>query len=302
MAERVVQQLINVLGRMPIVGGPVRRRAWYPYRHQWTLLFGERQNYTFTQFMRLPHQGNALAGPVVDFLRPDGARQPLRIVVFGCSNGAEPYSMASVLASLRPELPFHVTATDIDAGMIEIASRARYRREEVIENEFVSEAFVERTFDRKGEELEVKPPLRERVAFRIADVLDAELVSRIEKADIVVAQNFLYHLSRKRSRTAFAHLCAVMKPRAALFVDGMDIDLRQALTRKAGLRPLDYLIEEIHGDAMKLRGEPWPWTYWGLEPLNAARKDWKQRYATIYLRDPPSTASQTSVFASSARR
>ena len=42
---------------------------------------------------------------------------------------------------------------------------------------------------------------------------------------------------------------------------------------------------------MTLRREPWPWTYWGLEPLNTASKDWKQRYATIYLRDGPATAA-----------
>lgn len=106
MAEGIVRMLVNVLGRLPLVGGPIRRRAWYPYRHQWVLLFGDRQNYTFTQFVRLPHQGEALAGPVVDFLRPHADGEPLRIVVFGCSNGAEPYSMASILASRRPTLPF----------------------------------------------------------------------------------------------------------------------------------------------------------------------------------------------------
>ena len=48
---------------------------------------------------------------------------------------------------------------------------------------------------------------------------------------------------------------------------------------------------KLHNDAMTLRGEPWPWTYWGLEPLNTASKDWKQRYATVYLRDGPATAT-----------
>jgi len=291
MAAGIVQMLINVLGRLPIVGGPIRRRAWYPYRHQWVLLFGDRQNYTFTQFVRLPHQGEALAGPVVDFLRAPDEREPLRIVVFGCSNGAEPYSMASILASRRPEVSFHVTATDIDAAMIEKALSARYSHDEVTKNGFVGEDFVAATFNRKGEDLEVRPEIRERITFEIADVLDARLISRIEHADIVVAQNFLYHLSRKQSRKAFAHLCALLKPKAALFVDGMDIDLRHALTAKAGLQPLDYLIPEIHTDALTLRGAPWPWTYWGLEPLNTTKKDWKQRYATIYLREPPSTAT-----------
>lgn len=112
--------------------------------------------------------------------------------------------------------------------------------------------------------------------FETADVLDADLISRIEPADIVVAQNFLYHFDRRQARTAFAHLCSSLRPRVALFDDRMDIDLRHSLSRKAGLLPLDCLIPEIHDDAMTLRGVPSPWTYWGLEPLNSARKDWKQ--------------------------
>jgi hypothetical protein len=64
----------------------------------------------------------------------------------------------------------------------------------------------------------------------------------------------------------------------------MDIALRPRLTRAHGLEPLDHLIREIHADARKLRGDPWPWIYWSLEPMDANRRDWKRRYATIYLR------------------
>jgi chemotaxis protein methyltransferase CheR len=292
-AGNAYQGLLKVLSRLPIIGNLVRRRAWYPYRHHLVLLFGSRQNYTFTQFVRLPHQGDALGGPVIDFLRPGNGREPLRVLIFGCSNGAEPYSMASILASRRPDLPFHMTATDIDKGMIEKALTARYTREEVTKNAFVDGPFLASTFRQDGESLEVRPELRARITFEMGDVLDAGLISRTAPADIVVAQNFLYHLNRRQARTAFIHLCSLLKPRAALFVDGMDIDLRQALSKKAGLLPLDDLIAEIHNDAMALRGAPWPWTYWGLEPLNTARKDWKQRYATIYLRDQPSIAAPT---------
>src|SRR5512140_1231352 len=223
MAVNALQTLVRVLGRLPIVGAPIRRRAWYPYRHQMVLLFDPRENVTFTQFLRLPRQAEALAGPVVDFLRPAGQSEPLRIVIFGCSNGAEPYTIASILASRRPDVPFQVLALDIEASMIEKATAARYSREDVTRNALVSEAFVASTFVESDGMLEVRPELRARVAFRRADVLDPQVISGIESADIVVAQNFLYHLSRSQSRTAFAHLCALLKPRAALLVDGMDI-------------------------------------------------------------------------------
>jgi chemotaxis protein methyltransferase CheR len=290
MAGTIYQRLITALSRLPIVGNPIRRRAWYPYRHHFLLLFGARENVTFTQFVRLPHQFDAFVGPVTDYLRPHDKQEPLRILVFGCSNGSEPYSMASILASRRPDVRFDILAIDIEKSMVEKALTGRYSRHEVMKNGPPSADFLTSTFLEDDDGFEVRPEIRQRVTFQIADVLDAGLISRIARADIVVAQNFLYHLYRKDSRTAFAHLCALLKPRAALFVDGMDIDLRYTLTKKAGLMPLDYLIPEIHGDAMTLRGGPWPWSYWGLEPLNTARSDWKQRYATIYLRDESSIA------------
>ena len=178
--------LINVLSRIPIVGGPFQTRL-VSDRHQWVLLFGDRQNHTFTQFVRLPHQGEALAGPVVDFLRSSDDREPLRIVVFGCSNGAEPYSMASILASRRPDVSFHVTATDIDAAMIEKALSGRYSHEELIKNGFVSEDFVAATFHRKGESS------RHRGRAEISSITSAG-----------------------SSREGVAHLVCLLKPKAAL--------------------------------------------------------------------------------------
>jgi chemotaxis protein methyltransferase CheR len=293
MSGKIWRWLVEGLSRVPILGGPIKRRAWYPYRHQWLLLASSRENYTFTQFVRLPHQLDALAGPVVDFLRPKGSVNPLRVVVFGCSNGAEPYSMASTLTSRRPDVSFEIFAADIDRDVIEKAVAGRYTREELAKNQFVDPSFIAATFVANDDVFEVRPEIRQHTRFQIADVLDAGLVAAIEQADIVVAQNFLYHLQRRQARVAFANLCALLKPRSALFVDGMDLDIRYALSKKAGLVPLDYLIPEIHNDGMALRGGSWPWQYWGLEPLNTARKDWKQRYATIFLRDISSPAAST---------
>ena len=286
MAQRLVSSLLGVLARVPWLGGPIRRRAWYPYRHHAVLLFAPRENVTFTQFMRLPRQCDALVGPVVDFLLAEGdPGRPLKLVVYGCSNGAEAYTIASVLATRRPDIDFRVHASDIERAMIDKALAATYPVEEVARNPFVTDAFLDATFVRDGASLRVRPALRERVSFEIADLLDPAVATRFGPADIVVAQNFLYHLDRRRARIAFRNLCATLGPRSALFVDGMDIDMRETLTRKAGLMPLDHLVAEIHGDAMTLRGGHWPWQYWSLEPLDMRRKDRARRYATIFLRE-----------------
>src|SRR5207253_8925862 len=133
----------------------------------------------------------------------------------GCSNGAGPYSMASTLASRHPDLDFEVSAMDIDPGVIAKAEAARFTREEVTKNAYVSEEFIAATFVPAGEDLEVRPEIRRRVRFQVSDVLDADLIAAIGHADIVVAQNFLYHLERSQARRAFAHLCSLLKPRSA---------------------------------------------------------------------------------------
>ena len=277
--------LADLLARLPLIGAPIRRRAWYPWRHQWVLHFGARENVTFTQFMRLPHQYEALAGLVVDLLSDGRAPdRPLRFIVVGCSNGAEPYSIASVLLHRRPGLAFDILASDLEAAMIEKAKTARYTSRDVNMMAELDASFVGRTFEPDGDDFVVRPEIRARVSFAVADVLDPEHIAALGKGDVVVAQNFLYHLHRRDARRAFANIVSLLAPRSALFVDGMDIDLRPRLTHAHGLEPLDHLIPEIHADALKLRGAPWPWTYWSLEPIDTGRRDWKRRYATIYLR------------------
>ena len=64
----------------------------------------------------------------------------------------------------------------------------------------------------------------------------------------------------------------------------MDLSLRHTLTLRMGLSPLEYKIEAIHAEARRARGGGWPHIYWGLEPFSSARRDWKRRYATIFLK------------------
>ena len=69
-----------------------------------------------------------------------------------------------------------------------------------------------------------------------------------------------------------------------IVVDGMDVDMRQRRSRAFGLEPLDYEIERIHREAAVVRGERYPWEAAGLEPFSSDRRDWKRRYATIFLK------------------
>ena len=253
-------------------------------RYRFVLRFSRRRNYTFTQFARIPTQLEVLAGPALEYLRlPSGT--PLSILLFGSSTGAEPYSLASVIHGRHPDLSISLRCFDIEPALIERGRSARYTKAEVNANPMLPAGFLAETFDVSGQDLVVKPSIAAGVRFELGNLLDYDLVKGLGQANMVIAQNFLYHLSRSDAEQALRHLFQLLAPRAVLAVDGMDLDLRARLTEDAGLLPLDVSIEAIHREARVERGYAWPTVYWGLEPFNRTHPDWRRRYATVFLRN-----------------
>lgn len=249
-------------------------------RHGLVLRLGRRRNYTFTQFCRLPTQVRELAGPVLDSI--GGGDSPVRVLVFGCSIGAEAYSLGSELEARGRR--WSMECFDIDAGVIARARDGVYEAGELSRRGGLPEGFIERTFDRTGDTYTVKAALRAAIRFEVGSVLDEELIGRLALAQLVLAQNFLYHLSRDDATRAFDHLEHLVARRGALAVDGADLDLRTRWTARAGLEPWPGEVERIHAEAREERGYAWPSIYWGLEPYDGARKDASRRYATIFVR------------------
>lgn len=265
----------------------VRRFAQTPFgqslRYRWALHFEDRYGYTFTQFLRLPTQLAALQGPVLDFVDPTGTK-PLRIAVVGCSTGAEPYTVASLLSRTNPSREFSIDACDIDEEVLETARGATYSEDVVRANPLVTEEFIAATFDLAGGRYVVKPEIARHVGFRQADATRSGLAEVVAPADIVFSQNVMCNLRRPAARRLFANLATLLKPRSALFVDGMDIDMRQKLTRRLALAPLPFELQRIHDEARIVRGDRYPRFATGLEPFDGRKADAARRYATIFLR------------------
>lgn len=270
------------LRRIPGAVGLVRGAR--NLEHRLALRFARRRNYTYTSFCRLPTQLDVLATEVVDFVHGDGSDE-IRIIVFGCSIGAEPYSMASALHTRRPELRFRLECFDLEPSTVSRAQGGTYTTAELTAAPPLTQSFITSTFDVADASAVVKPALRAMTRFAQGNVLDPALIKSLGQADIVVAQNFLYHLARPDATRAFAHLFSLMKPRAALLVDGADIDMRTRLTAEAGLRPCATDLRKIHDESRVLRGYAWPRIYWGLEPFDASRSDAERRFATIFFAD-----------------
>lgn len=277
------QWLLRSVKTVPGVDALVATPRYRRLRHRLTLL-GPRRSLPFTQFLRVPDQFAALAGPVLRILRDRGAGADLRIVVVGCSTGAEAYTIASVLAHARPRLAFRIVACDLDPDLVARARAGRYWAKEVHDNPRVDADFIDRTFVRRTGGYAVRAELQDHVEFLVADLLDPALAVHLGSGDVVFAQNLLYHLRPAAATRAFGHLVSLTRRPGALFVDGMDLDLRERLTRRHELRPLDWRIREIHEQARAGRGDAYPFRYYGLEPLRPELRHWRHRYATIFLR------------------
>ncbi len=252
-------------------------------RYWLALRFGKRNYYAFTQFLRLPTQYQALVGPVLAHLRENASQDSLRIIVIGCSIGAEPYSIASALLTRDPDLPFRIDAYDIALPLLEKATHRTYTETEVLGNRLIPVSFVEQTFEKNLGGYIVKPIIAERVHFRYGDVLSPDFVAEVGQADMLFAQNILLNLTRPTARRALKQIACLWKPRAAVFLDGTDLDIRTAFARRHGLRPLDFKIEQIHNEARIVRGPRWPYSPTGLEQFNRKRRNWREYYATVFL-------------------
>lgn len=261
----------------------------YPYgklRHRALQASARRsQCHTYTSFCRVPAQLDAFTGPVVDFLQQGRvAATPLTINLFAGSNGAEAYTLASVLRRARPGLEFHIHASDLHQEMVAKAAGGRYTRDEVLDSEGITPEFIATTFDVDGGDFVVKPQIRACVTFAQANLLDRDLDRQYGPADVVVAQNVLFHLDPEQARFAFGNITRFLKERSALLVDGVDLDLKVELTRRAGLSPLDYRYREIYDAGRRHVSLAWWRHYFGAEPRSILQRDPLRRYGTIFLR------------------
>lgn len=256
-------------------------------KHSLIIRFAKRENRVYTRFNRFPSQFRALVEKVIPQIRPGaiGAETaPLEIVVFACCSGAEVFSLSYILKKHYPQLRFRIRGYDIVESVIQQARAGVFKREDVFQGPYATEEFVASTFDVVDGQYQVKQAIAAPTSFAVGSLLDKQLMDSLAGADIVVAQNVLFHLPRPQARVAFGYLHDMLKPGGAMFVNGMDIDMRVSLTKKLKMEPLDFLVEEIHQDASIDRGGGWAGAYWGRRPFSRASRDWLRKYGTIYFR------------------
>jgi SAM-dependent methyltransferase len=267
---------------------PSRVRNLYPVRsygawlHKLVCLAASRQQYFGTFFLR--------NRPLLELMRHIAGQKShgatLRIAVLGCSIGAEVYSILWMVRSARPDLNVLLEAVDISKDMLSFAEKGIYAPDT---SELVGASIFERLtaaemvemFDWEDSHAKVKSWLKEGITWHVRDVADPELISILAPQDIVVASNFLCHMPRVDAEKCLRNVVRLVSPGGHLFVSGVDLDVRTKVALDLNWEPVAELLREIHDGDPSLRAD-WPWHWWGLEPLNERRPDWRTRYAVSF--------------------
>jgi CheR methyltransferase, SAM binding domain len=267
---------------------PLGMRNFYPIRaygawlHSLGRLLATRQQYFGTFFLR--------NRPALELMRRLAEKKAegstLRIAVLACSIGAEVYSILWTIRSARPDLKVLVRAVDISREILNFAEKSVYVPDtcalvgsSIFERLTAHE--MEHMFDLEGDEARVKPWLREGITWQLGDASSPGLIHVLGPQDIVVANNFLCHMEPPAAENCLRNIAGLVDREGYLFVSGVDLEVRAKVAHELGWRPIPELLEQIHDGDPSVRRD-WPWWWWGLEPLNHRRHDWRMRYAAVF--------------------
>src|SRR5580658_192998 len=298
-------QITRIWNHLP---ASVRRlplgQAYGRHLHAVVRLYAERKQYVATFFLRNRAE--------LDLMRRLlGQRAPgssLDVSVLACSKGAEVYSILWALRSARPDLRLTTHAVDISQEILEFAERGIYscnssdvsqatKREGILASgdvnwntcrdqsasifERMTEEEMQEIFEMKGDQAKVRSWLKEKVIWLRGDAGDPELVGVLGPQDIVVANRFLCHMRPADAEACLRSVAGLVVPGGFLFVSGVDLDVRTKVAVELGWKPRPEWMVEIHDGDSSLR-TGWPCKYWGLEPIDKTRADWKIRYASVF--------------------
>jgi chemotaxis protein methyltransferase CheR len=262
---------------------PLRRYASHLHR---LIQLRERTQATGTFFFRNRPELELLVQLLDQF--PSGST--VDMTVLGCSKGAEVYSFSYAVRTNRPDLNLRICALDISQEVLQIGEAATYPLDamEPVQDlgsqsifERMSSAEMEDLFEDVDANARVRQRFREGIDWRLGDAGDPDLVGDLGPQDIVVANRFLCHMHPDAAETCLRNLSRLVKKDGYLFVSGVDLAVRSKVALKQDWRPVIDLIEEIHEGDPTLRRD-WPLCYWGLEPFDRTKEDWKVRYASVF--------------------
>ncbi|MEP9375031.1 CheR family methyltransferase [Mesorhizobium sp. KR1-2] len=188
-----------------------------------------------TDFFREPKHFDVLAETVLPDLAGQGHRE-IRAWSSACSTGAEPYTMAMILAESveKQEIGnFTILATDLSTDVLEKAKRAVYDAEILrpVPTE-MRRKYLMQPINPQRQALRVSPRLRSRVGFARLNLMDPAY--RLgDPMHIIFCRNVLIYFDKPTQKMVLHRLCDCLMPGGYLFIGhsesitGLDLPVRQ---------------------------------------------------------------------------
>ncbi|WP_337267233.1 CheR family methyltransferase [Oryzifoliimicrobium ureilyticus] len=188
-----------------------------------------------TDFFREPKHFEYMQQTALPTLLASGVTS-LRVWSSACSTGAEPYTIAMLLADFaaaRSNFAWRVLATDISTEVLETAHRGIYHSDLVLpvpsdmKKKYV---MVSRKHDRN--EVRISPRLRSNVGFARMNLMDSAY-SIGDPVHIIFCRNVLIYFDKETQQKVLSRLCDCLHKDGYMFighsetVGGFDLPLKQ---------------------------------------------------------------------------
>jgi chemotaxis protein methyltransferase CheR len=159
------------------------------------------------------------------------ARPVLKVWSAGCSIGAEPYSVAMLLAELTPGARHTIVATDIDRKTLERAARGDGYSANELRN--VPPALLGKFFRRGADDLyTASDDLRRRVTFKPHNLL-AGAYER--DCDLILCRNVVIYFTDEAKAGIYRRFAEALHPQGVLFVGATEVIMQ---ARDLGLQSI----------------------------------------------------------------
>lgn len=168
-----------------------------------------------TEFFRDPKRWDTVRNDVLPYLQEQS--KELKLWSAGCSIGAEPYTLAILMAENCPRQKYSLLATDLDRGaLLKARSRGPYTAED-IRNLDVAQR---RKYISGTAPYYVKECLQQQIRFEEQDLLAARFETDF---DLIVCRNVVIYFTAGAKENLYAKFCSALRPGGVLFLGGTEI-------------------------------------------------------------------------------
>jgi chemotaxis protein methyltransferase CheR len=188
-----------------------------------------------TDFFREPNHFEYMEKVALPTLVREGNRR-IRAWSSACSTGAEPYTMAMVLAEAvenKVIQDFNILATDLSTDVLKKAHSGIYTKDLIdpVPQDMVKK-YVMQPLDKHRGDVRISPRLRSRVGFARLNLMDRSYPIG-DPVQMIFCRNVLIYFDKPTQTHVLTRLCECLAPGGYLFIGhsesvaGIDLPVRQ---------------------------------------------------------------------------